>query len=86
MAHFSTETWTLLALIAGAGVLAFLHALGAAARNEVYIHDLQVRVARLRVEYFKRIRENGADQLGPGIIEVSPVDDEEHHAPARKAA
>ncbi len=77
MADFSIETWGVVALVTLAAVLAFLHALGAAAHNEVNMHDLQVRIARLRREYYQRASAEGVDILPPGVIEVGPADDDE---------
>ncbi len=51
------QVWAVLATIAGVGLLAVLHAMTASLRNEVLLHDWQVRVSELRQIRLERIRE-----------------------------
>ncbi|MFG0284286.1 MAG: hypothetical protein ACF8R7_07670 [Phycisphaerales bacterium JB039] len=85
MATFSIEIWLALGAGAAIAVLATLHALASAARNEIHMHDLQNRVAHLRIDYYRRMRATGADRLGPGVIEAAPIEEVEPE-PARQAA
>lgn len=75
MAEFSIESWMALGAVMAVATLAFLHTLAAAARNEIAAHDLRVRVARLRIEYYRRIQEDGGAPLPGGVIEVGPADE-----------
>ena len=75
MAEFSVEVWGALGAVIAVAALAFLHTLAAAARNEIAAHDLKARVARLRIEYYRRIQEDGGAPLPGEVIEVGPADD-----------
>lgn len=75
MAAFSVEVWLVLGAVIGAAGLGFLHTLAAAVRNEIAAHDLRVRVARLRLEYYRRIQADGGAPLPGEVIEVGPADD-----------
>jgi hypothetical protein len=84
MATFSVETWVLLGVIAGAGLLAILAILARTFAEEQKIHDLKQRVHQLRGSYSRRLRELGRDPLDGGVIEAIPV--EELEAAERQAA
>ena len=85
MATFSIEIWLALGAVTAIAVLATLHALASAASGEIHMHDLQHRVAQLRIDYYRRMRATGADRLGPGVIEAAPVEEVEPE-PVRQAA
>jgi hypothetical protein len=57
VATLSTETWILLALVAGAGLTAVLHTLAKAFDEERKVHDLKRKVHELRRAYAKRLAE-----------------------------
>lgn len=81
---FSSETWVLIVLAAGAGVLGSLHSLAAYYRECTRVHDLKVRVANLRREYARRIAElNKVVEVGE---EESPEDASVLKAEVKKAA
>lgn len=75
MAEFSLEVWAGLGAVMAACALAFLHTLAASARNEVAAHDLKVRVARLRIDYYRRVQADGGPPLTGEVIEVGPADE-----------
>jgi heme exporter protein D len=77
MAEFSTEVWLALGAVIVVAALAFLHTLAAAARNEIAAHDLKARVARLRIEYYRRIQEDGGAPPPGEVLEVGPADEVE---------
>ncbi len=84
MPDHSLTVWILLILICGGATLGFLHLIASLVRNEIYVHDLKVKVAELQwmvVEKTKAQRENAmfAD------LDVEPVP-EQAPRPARKAA
>lgn len=74
----SMATLLILAVIAG-GALVVLYATAAGIRNKTSDHDLKVRVASLRVDFYRRVRRGAqADE----VVGVDVVEDE----PARPAA
>ena len=60
------QLWTVLAVVAGVGVLALLHFLASGLRNATNLHDVRVKVARLRKDRLERRMEGPQDE----IIEV----------------
>lgn len=61
MHHLAGQFLTLLAIVTGIVVLGVLHVLASAARNEVHLHDLRVRVntlRRLRIEQLRDLAQN----------------------------
>ena len=56
MASLGFQVWTVLAIVAGIGVLSILHYVASSLGNEAYIHDLKVRVSSIRKEQAERIR------------------------------
>lgn len=50
------QVWVLLAIAGGIGLLALLHAITAAIRNETDLHDLRVRVGELRRDRIEKIK------------------------------
>lgn len=48
-------------IIAGAGVLALLHALASSVRNDLSVHTLQVETATLRADYQARLQQIAED-------------------------
>ncbi|MEL7473911.1 MAG: hypothetical protein AAGK04_11395 [Planctomycetota bacterium] len=70
MASFPTLIWLLLGVIGAASVLAYLHMVAALLRNELGLHDLQVDVATLQIDYHNRLQ--GIDTT-PDPIENGPA-------------
>lgn len=56
-----------------AGVLAALHAMATYMRNQVYLHDVQVRVHQLRNEYSEKLKKL-EDSIGE-VDDVAVVDE-----------
>lgn len=56
MDGLSGPVWAVLAALGAATALAILHCLAGAVRNEVYVHDLRVKVNQLRVEQLTRLK------------------------------
>ncbi|MDX2132662.1 MAG: hypothetical protein SFY69_11490 [Planctomycetota bacterium] len=71
MEEFSGPAWVVLAIIAFAAVVGILHSVAAAARNDIYLHDLRVQVNRLRQEQFDRLRKL-ADSAGRTLPKAAP--------------
>lgn len=86
----SAESWVIICLIAGLGVLGVLSQMGAMVRNETYIHDLKVRVHRLRLEQVERFREMAAKSeaytTAPDGVMIVGEADPVAVAPRRQAA
>jgi len=70
MDGLSGPVWAVLAVLSAAAALAILHCLAGAVRNEVYVHDLRVKVNRLRVEQLTRLKEMADRAAADRIIEV----------------
>lgn len=68
MTQFSPETWVLLVVVAGAGVLAILSTLCQAYAHERRMHELKGRVFELRGAYARRLAEIAARD----VLEVEP--------------
>lgn len=62
VATLGSETWIMLALVAGTGLTAVLHTLAKAFNEECRVHDLKRQVYDLRRAYAKRLAEiNGRE-------------------------
>ncbi|MBY0112264.1 MAG: hypothetical protein K2Y21_05540 [Phycisphaerales bacterium] len=89
MAETLGNSWLVVVALSLAGVLAVLYTMASVIRNQSYIHDLQVNVARLRSEYFARMKAL-QDAAQSGVVELSPAETRPqakvHHAPAAPKA
>lgn len=56
MGGFSGQVLVVLAIVVAVGVLAVLHSLAAAVRNDTHLHDLRIRVNQLRKEQLQRLQ------------------------------
>lgn len=65
MVRFSPELWALMAVIAGACVLAFLHHVAAAIDHERRMLNLRLEAEELRRRYARQLR--GEDDSGSGL-------------------
>lgn len=74
-------TTALILLVIAAASLAVPYATAAAIRNATLAHDLKVKVARLRVEYLRRLRRAEEE----AEIVVDPVPDQPEHTPRAAA-
>ena len=55
MAYFAPEQWVALSVVAGVGILAILHVLGAGFRHDRELHDLRLKAMELRTGYNARL-------------------------------
>lgn len=68
MVNFPAEIWVALGVIAGAGVLGFLHALASIVRNEAIVHDTKIRVVNLRQKYAKQLAAAEQGEVAEDVI------------------
>jgi hypothetical protein len=68
MVNFPAEIWVALGLIAGAGVLGFLHALASIVRNEAIVHDTKIRVVNLRQKYARQLAAAEQGEVSEDVI------------------
>ncbi|HEX8877550.1 MAG TPA: hypothetical protein VF777_12440 [Phycisphaerales bacterium] len=72
MAEILGNSWLVVIALGLAGVLAVLYTVASVIRNQSYIHDLQVNVARLRTEYYAKLKAL-QDAAQSGEVELSPT-------------
>lgn len=72
MAEILGNSWLVVIALGLAGVLAVLYTVASVIRNQSYIHDLQVNVARLRTEYYSKLKAL-QDAAQSGEVELSPT-------------
>ncbi len=95
MAEVLGNSWIVVVALSLAGVLAMLYTLASVIRNQSYIHDLQVNVARLRTQYYAKLRalqeaaQSGEVELSPtnatATARATAKDAAKPHAPAQRA-
>ncbi|MFA6046395.1 MAG: hypothetical protein WC718_15530 [Phycisphaerales bacterium] len=56
MEAFSGQVMVVLSIVGGLGVLGILHVMATAVRHDTELHDLKLRVHRLRREQMERLR------------------------------
>lgn len=86
-APFSFEAWLFLGALIVLGPLCMLYTLSVHQTNSQAVHDLKLRVAHLKADYARRVRE--AKEAANALIEESnegEVDVIEDDADERKAA
>ncbi len=88
MHDLAGQFWTLLAIVTGIVVLGMLHVLASAARNEVHLHDLRVRVNTLRRQRLEQLRDLAQNQNADieVVDEFADVEIEETPSKTRRAA
>lgn len=88
MHDLAGQFWTLLAIVTGIVVLGMLHVLASAARNEVHLHDLRVRVNTLRRQRLEQLRDLAQNQNADieVVDEFVDVEIEETPSKTRRAA
>lgn len=72
MAEILGNSWLVVVALALAGVLAMLYTLASVIRNQSYVHDLQVNVARLRTQYYAKLKAL-QEAAQSGEVELSPT-------------
>jgi hypothetical protein len=72
MAEVLGNSWIVVAALSLAGVLAMLYTLASVIRNQSYVHDLQVNVARLRTQYYAKLKAL-QEAAQSGEVELSPT-------------
>lgn len=72
MAEILGNSWLVVVALALAGVLAMLYTIASVIRNQSYIHDLQVNVARLRTQYYTKLKAL-QEAAQSGEVELSPT-------------
>lgn len=86
MADFSQATWVVLAAVSAVGILSVLNYLARRVGHQLALHDLQIRVHKLRDDYARRQAEmaDSADKPklfspdGEGDFEI--IDDQPRRA------
>lgn len=72
MADMLGNSWLVVVALSLAGVLAVLYTIASVIRNQSYIHDLQVNVARLRTQYYTKLKAL-QEAAQAGEVELSPT-------------
>ena len=85
---FSPGIWLLLGGIAATCALACLRTLAYTVRNETFVHKLNARAARLRIDHIKALRalQEGEEVEVYGEDDIEFVDPDEPHEGAKAAA
>jgi len=81
MADILGNSWIVVVALIACSVLATLYTLATAVRNQTYMHDLQVGVAKLQQQYHARMRAM-QEAAQTGEVELLPTEAEE----SKKAA
>ncbi len=74
MSDFSSETWLLLALAAGAGIVGILYTAAAVIRDESRLRDTLTKADRLRTQWAKG-RNLEKEEFEVEIVGQGPLDD-----------
>jgi uncharacterized protein YnzC (UPF0291/DUF896 family) len=88
MHDLAGQFWTLVAIVTGVVVLGILHVLASAARNQLHLHDLRVRVNTLRRQRLEQLRDLAQNQNADieVVDEFADVEIEEPPSKSRRAA
>jgi len=77
MTQMAPEIAAVIGLVIAAAVLAVLHTLAAGVRDQTRIHQTQVKAARLRAQFKKRLAEQEGiivvDEAPPEVVELRPI-------------
>lgn len=84
MAELLGNSWIVVTGLIACSVLAILYMLATAVRNQTYMHDLQVNVARLQQQYHARVKAM-QEAAQTGAVELTPAEPEQKNE-RRKAA
>ncbi len=80
MASLADQFWVVVSVLAAVCCVGVLHCIAGAVRNETYLHDLKVRVAALRAEKLRRLRESQDERDATRVILVDEEEPEVRQA------
>lgn len=82
MAETLGNSWIVVGGLIAAAMIATLYTLATAVRNQTYMHDLQVGVAKLQQQYQARVRAM-QEAAQTGEVELLPAEPEGDAKPAK---